>query len=49
MAAAERDNLLVGRTWPLERGGEGGVEGGQAYRLSREDGTEIFRARVTEI
>ena len=41
VAAAERDNLLVGRTWPLD--------GGQAYRLSREDGTEIFRARVSRI
>jgi acyl-CoA thioesterase FadM len=49
VAAAERDNLLVGRTWPLEAGVEAGVEGGRAYRLSREDGTEIFRARVTEI
>ena len=39
VASAERDNLLVGRTWPLEDG--------WAYRLSREDGTEIFRARVT--
>jgi medium-chain acyl-[acyl-carrier-protein] hydrolase len=48
VAAAERDNLLVGRTWPLE-GGVDGAEGGLAYRLSREDGTEIFRARVTRI
>lgn len=41
VAAAERDNLLTGRTWPLD--------GGRAYRLSREDGTEIFRARVGPI
>ena len=41
VAAAERDNLLVGRTWPL---GEG-----WAYRLCRDDGTEIFRARVTPL
>ena len=39
LAAAERDNLLVGRAWPL---GEG-----WAYRLSRDDDTELFRARVT--
>ncbi len=54
VAAAERDNLLVGKTWPLEggalgEGGKGGEGATQAYRLSREDGTEIFRARVTEI
>ena len=41
VAAAERDNLLTGRTWP--------IEGGQAYRLSREDGAEVFRARVSLI
>jgi acyl-CoA thioesterase FadM len=41
VAAAERDDLLVGRTWPIEAGG--------AYRLSRDDGTEIFRARVALI
>ena len=41
VAAAARDNLLVGRTWPLDAG--------NAYRLSREDGTEIFRARVGRI
>ncbi|MGD0248084.1 MAG: acyl-ACP thioesterase domain-containing protein [Candidatus Limnocylindrales bacterium] len=41
VAAAERDDLLVGRTWP--------IEDGWAYRLSRDDGTEIFRARVALI
>jgi acyl-CoA thioesterase FadM len=39
VAAAERDNLLTGRTWQ--------VEDGWAYRLSRDDGSEVFRARVT--
>jgi acyl-CoA thioesterase FadM len=39
VAAAERDNVLTGRTWQ--------VEDGWAYRLSRNDGSEIFRARVT--
>ncbi len=38
VASAERDNLLVGCTWPLDAG--------WAYRLNRDDGTEIFRARV---
>ena len=38
VASAERDDNLVGRTWPLE--------GGWAYRLSRDDGKEVFRARV---
>jgi acyl-CoA thioesterase FadM len=37
-SSAARDELLVGRTWPLE--------GGWAYRLTREDGSEIFRARI---
>jgi acyl-CoA thioesterase FadM len=37
-ASAERDDLLTGRTWP--------IDGGWAYRLSRDDGTEVFRARV---
>jgi medium-chain acyl-[acyl-carrier-protein] hydrolase len=41
VASAERDDALVGRTWPLEDG--------WAYRLSREDGTELFRARVNAI
>jgi acyl-CoA thioesterase FadM len=41
VAAAERGNLLVGRTWP--------IEGGWAYRLSRDDGTEVFRARVCRL
>jgi acyl-CoA thioesterase FadM len=39
VAAAERANVLTGRTWH--------VEDGWAYRLSRDDGTEVFRARVT--
>jgi acyl-CoA thioesterase FadM len=39
VAAAERDNVLTGRTWQ--------VEGGWAYRLSRPDGSDVFRARVT--
>jgi acyl-CoA thioesterase FadM len=38
VASAERDDMLVGRTWPLEAG--------WAYRLSRADGAEIFRGRV---
>ncbi len=38
VASAERDNVLVGRTWPLD--------GGWAYRLSRADGTEVFRAKM---
>ena len=38
VASAERDDRLLDRTWP--------IEGGWAYRLSRDDGTEIFRARV---
>ena len=41
VASAERDDPLVGRTWPLESG--------WGYRLSREDGAEIFRARVTRL
>jgi acyl-CoA thioesterase FadM len=41
VAAAARDDRLIGRTWPHE--------GGRAYRLSREDGTELFRARVDPI
>jgi acyl-CoA thioesterase FadM len=36
VAPAGRDELLVGRAWPLEDG--------WAYRLTREDGTEVFRA-----
>ena len=40
-SSAARDELLVGRTWPLE--------GGWAYRLTREDGTEIFRARIERL
>jgi acyl-CoA thioesterase FadM len=41
VAAAGRDDVLVGRTWPHE--------GGWAYRLSREDGTEVFRATASAI
>jgi acyl-ACP thioesterase len=37
-ASAARGELLVGRAWPHDSG--------WAYRLSREDGTEVFRARV---
>ena len=36
--AAARGDRLVGRTWPHD--------GGWAYRLAREDGTEVFRARI---
>jgi len=39
VAAAERDNTLVDRTWQ--------TADGWAYRLSREDGTEVFRARIS--
>jgi acyl-CoA thioesterase FadM len=39
VAAAERDNILVDRTWQ--------TADGWAYRLSREDGTEVFRARIS--
>jgi acyl-CoA thioesterase FadM len=41
VASAERDDILVGRTWPHQ--------GGWAYRLSRDNGTEVFRARVAAI
>jgi len=41
VASAERDDRLVGRTWPLDDG--------WAYRLSRNDGTEIFRARFAQL
>jgi acyl-CoA thioesterase FadM len=37
-ASAARDELLVSWAWPYD--------GGWAYRLVREDGTDIFRARV---
>ena len=37
-SSAERDDLLVGRTWPYENG--------WAYRLTRQDGNEVFRARI---
>ena len=40
-SSAERDETLVGRTWPHE--------GGWAYRLAREDGTDIFRARLERL
>lgn len=41
VAAAERDDLLVGRTWPI------GV--GRAFRLSRENGSEVFRGTVVPL
>ena len=41
VASAERDDVLVGRVWPHEDG--------WAYRLSRDDGTEIFRGRVAPL
>jgi acyl-CoA thioesterase FadM len=37
-ASAARDELLIGRAWPRD--------GGWAYRLTREDGSELFRATV---
>jgi acyl-CoA thioesterase FadM len=39
VAAAELNYGLTDRTWR--------VEGGWAYRLSRDDGSDVFRARVT--
>ena len=41
VASAGPYDTLVDRAWPLEDG--------WAYRLSREDGTELFRARVAPI
>ncbi len=41
VASAERNDLLVGCTWPL---GDG-----WAYRLTRTDGTEVFRGRLAGI
>jgi acyl-CoA thioesterase FadM len=41
VASAERDDVLVGRTWPSQDG--------WAFRLSRDDGAEIFRARMAPI
>lgn len=41
LAAAERGDDLVGGVWPLREG--------WAYRLSRADGTELFRARVERL
>lgn len=38
VASAERHDTVVGAAWPLD--------GGWAYRLRRDDGTELFRARV---
>ncbi|MGA3029611.1 MAG: acyl-ACP thioesterase domain-containing protein [Candidatus Limnocylindrales bacterium] len=38
VAPAERNDALVGAAWPLD--------GGWAYRLRREDGTEVLRAKV---
>jgi acyl-ACP thioesterase len=41
VASAGRGDLLVDRTWPQDDG--------WAYRLTRDDGKEIFRGRVTPI
>jgi acyl-CoA thioesterase FadM len=41
VASAGRDDLLVDRTWPLDDG--------WVYRLTRDDGKEIFRGRVTPL
>ncbi len=40
-AAAERNDPLVGCTWPLDCG--------CGYRLTRNDGTEVFRGRVARL
>ena len=40
-SSAERDEPLFGRAWPLA--------GGWAYRLTRTDGVEIFRARLDRL
>jgi acyl-CoA thioesterase FadM len=40
-ASAARGERLTGRAWPQD--------GGWAYRLSREDGAEVFRARVCRL
>jgi len=40
-SSAGPGDVLVGRAWPHE--------GGWAYRLSRDDGTEIFRAKVARL
>ena len=39
VAAAERGNTLIDRTWQ--------TADGWAYRLSRDDGTEVFRAQIS--
>jgi acyl-CoA thioesterase FadM len=41
LAAAGRADNLEGTAWPLETG--------WAFRLSRDDGTELFRARVSRL
>jgi acyl-CoA thioesterase FadM len=41
LAAAARADQLEGRAWPLETG--------WAFRLSRDDGTELLRARVSRL
>jgi acyl-ACP thioesterase len=41
LAAAARADSLEGAAWPYETG--------WAFRLSREDGTELFRARVSRL
>jgi acyl-ACP thioesterase len=40
-SSAERGELLVGRTWPDERG--------WVYRLTRDGGADIFRARLERL
>jgi acyl-ACP thioesterase len=41
VASAERNDPLVGCTWRLD--------GGWGYRLTRDDGTEVFRGRVARL
>jgi acyl-CoA thioesterase FadM len=41
VASAERDDQLVGSTWP--------IDDGWAYRLTCDDGTEIFRGRLAPL
>ena len=41
VTSAERNDPLVGCTWPLD--------GGWGYRLTRDDGTEVFRGRVAPL
>ena len=41
LSSAGGGDNLVGRTWP--------IDGSWAFRLSREDGTEVFRARASAL